>query len=117
MARYAIVDPDGIQYDWLTADGPLEALHRLHAEALGFDAVAWSTGISLAPIPPSSSCALAPGGSPRLRGTVTRRSSSPSRRPCCRPPDAARADVADDAPGAPVPVLSRPADERPRRLF
>jgi hypothetical protein len=33
------VGPEAIDYDWLTADSPLEALHKLHAEALGFDAV------------------------------------------------------------------------------
>jgi hypothetical protein len=27
--------PEQLHYDWIVADGPLEALHRFHAEALG----------------------------------------------------------------------------------
>jgi hypothetical protein len=39
MPRYAITGPDRMQYDWLTGDSPLEALHKLHAEDLGCDAI------------------------------------------------------------------------------
>jgi hypothetical protein len=42
MRRFAITGPRGreqLDYDWLTGDGPLHALHQLHAEALGNEAV------------------------------------------------------------------------------
>jgi hypothetical protein len=42
MPRFLVtgpLGPEAIDYDWLTAASPLEALHRLHGEALGFDAV------------------------------------------------------------------------------
>jgi hypothetical protein len=42
MLRFSLtgpLGPEALDYDWLTADSPLAALHRLHAEALGFDAV------------------------------------------------------------------------------
>jgi hypothetical protein len=34
MPRYSVTGPDDMLYDWLVADSPLEALHKLHAEAL-----------------------------------------------------------------------------------
>jgi hypothetical protein len=40
MPRYSVTGPDGMLYDWLVADSPLEALYQLHGEALGPKAVA-----------------------------------------------------------------------------
>jgi hypothetical protein len=42
MPRFSVtgpLGPEALDYEWLTADSPLAALHRLHAEALGFDRV------------------------------------------------------------------------------
>jgi hypothetical protein len=39
MLRYAITGPDHMRYDWLVAPSPLDALYRLHVEALGSDRV------------------------------------------------------------------------------
>jgi hypothetical protein len=42
MLRFMVTGPLGreaLDHEWLVADSPLEALHRLHAEALGFDTV------------------------------------------------------------------------------
>jgi hypothetical protein len=42
MPRFSVtgpLGPEALDYDWLTADSPLEALHKPHAEALGYDAV------------------------------------------------------------------------------
>jgi hypothetical protein len=42
MPRFSVtgpLGPEAIDYDWLTAATPLAALHRLHADALGHDAV------------------------------------------------------------------------------
>jgi hypothetical protein len=39
MPRFTVTGPDDVDYGWLVADSPIEALHRLHAEALGPGAV------------------------------------------------------------------------------
>jgi hypothetical protein len=40
LPRYTVTGPDQIEYPWINADSPLDALYRLHAEALGKAAVA-----------------------------------------------------------------------------
>jgi hypothetical protein len=47
MPRFLVtgpLGPEAIDYDWLTADSALAALHRLHGEALGFDRVRLNGG-------------------------------------------------------------------------
>jgi hypothetical protein len=42
MPRFSVtgpLGPEAIDYGWLTADSPLEALHKLHAEPLGYNAI------------------------------------------------------------------------------
>jgi hypothetical protein len=42
MARFSVtgpLGPEAIDYGCVLAEGPLEALHKLHAEAFGFHAV------------------------------------------------------------------------------
>jgi hypothetical protein len=47
MPRFSVtgpLGPEAIDYDWLTADSPRAALHRLDGEALGYDAVRFVDG-------------------------------------------------------------------------
>jgi hypothetical protein len=39
MPRYCVTGPDGMDYEWLVADSPTEAMHKLHADAFGTKAV------------------------------------------------------------------------------
>ena len=45
MPAFTIVDPDRVHYPALNAASPIHALHELHAEALGRDAVALLDGV------------------------------------------------------------------------
>jgi hypothetical protein len=72
MARFSVtgpLGPEAIDYGCVLAEGALEALHKLHTEALSASMpCTWSTGISSSRSRPIRGSARARSGSPRSSG-------------------------------------------------